>query len=212
MCSTATPTACSCSRAASTRRRPREQGAQLAATLNAALARYIVGRWRVQSRSHSKFEKLYLKLVPAKGAQQHARREQALRRAAPGPEPGQERERGRVRRHGSRAPRLDARSRSRFSASSTSVSSPISRSMPISRTSCSSVRAGALDDTLVYRKNLRKGAEEYTATTPPHVAAARKSGRACWPFHQLRDDHRRRRSPSTTSSIRWTASTTSRSR
>jgi len=37
------------------------------------------------------------------------------------------------------------------------------------------VRNGELDDSLVYRKNLRKGAEEYTATTPPHVAAARKS-------------------------------------
>jgi DNA polymerase-2 len=40
------------------------------------------------------------------------------------------------------------------------------------------VRNGALDDLLVYRKNLRKGAEEYTATTPPHVAAARKSTQA----------------------------------
>ena len=28
---------------------------------------------------------------------------------------------------------------------------------------------------LVYRKGLRRDAEEYTATTPPHVAAARKS-------------------------------------
>jgi DNA polymerase-2 len=37
------------------------------------------------------------------------------------------------------------------------------------------VRNGELDDALVYRKNLRKDAEEYTATTPPHVAAARKS-------------------------------------
>jgi DNA polymerase II len=37
------------------------------------------------------------------------------------------------------------------------------------------VREGALDGLLVYRKNLRKGAESYTATTPPHVAAARKS-------------------------------------
>jgi DNA polymerase-2 len=37
------------------------------------------------------------------------------------------------------------------------------------------VRDGKLDDELVYRKNLRKDAEEYTATTPPHVAAARKS-------------------------------------
>ncbi len=27
----------------------------------------------------------------------------------------------------------------------------------------------------MYRKNLRKDAEEYTATTPPHVVAARKS-------------------------------------
>ena len=40
------------------------------------------------------------------------------------------------------------------------------------------VRSGAFDDLLVYRKNLRKGAEEYTATTPPHVAAARKSTQA----------------------------------
>src|SRR5690606_38622215 len=37
------------------------------------------------------------------------------------------------------------------------------------------VRAGERDDTLVYRKGLRKDAEGYTATTPPHVAAARKS-------------------------------------
>jgi len=37
------------------------------------------------------------------------------------------------------------------------------------------VRDGKLDDALVYRKNLRKDAEEYTATTPPHVVAARKS-------------------------------------
>jgi DNA polymerase-2 len=37
------------------------------------------------------------------------------------------------------------------------------------------VRAGELDDALVYRKGLRKDTEEYTATTPPHVAAARKS-------------------------------------
>ena len=37
------------------------------------------------------------------------------------------------------------------------------------------VRKGELDDALVYRKNLRKDTDEYTATTPPHVAAARKS-------------------------------------
>jgi DNA polymerase-2 len=37
------------------------------------------------------------------------------------------------------------------------------------------VRKGALDQSLVYRKNLRKAADDYTASTPPHVAAARKS-------------------------------------
>ena len=36
------------------------------------------------------------------------------------------------------------------------------------------LRAGRLDDRLVYRKGLRKDPAAYTATTPPHVAAARK--------------------------------------
>jgi len=36
------------------------------------------------------------------------------------------------------------------------------------------LRAGELDRHLVYHKALRKRLEEYTASTPPHVAAARK--------------------------------------
>ncbi|MCH7564767.1 MAG: hypothetical protein IH968_13195 [Gemmatimonadetes bacterium] len=36
------------------------------------------------------------------------------------------------------------------------------------------LRAGELDALLVYRKALRKDLADYTATTPPHVAAARK--------------------------------------
>jgi DNA polymerase-2 len=36
------------------------------------------------------------------------------------------------------------------------------------------VRAGRCDDQLVYRKALRKDLEAYTASTPPHVSAARK--------------------------------------
>ncbi len=36
------------------------------------------------------------------------------------------------------------------------------------------LRAGRLDEQLVYRKALRKPAAAYTRTTPPHVAAARK--------------------------------------
>ncbi len=39
------------------------------------------------------------------------------------------------------------------------------------------LRHGRLDDLLVYRKGLRKNLDEYTSTTPPHVAAARKSSR-----------------------------------
>jgi DNA polymerase II len=37
------------------------------------------------------------------------------------------------------------------------------------------LRSGALDGELVYRKGLRKPLSDYTANTPPHVAAARKS-------------------------------------
>jgi DNA polymerase II len=37
------------------------------------------------------------------------------------------------------------------------------------------LRRGELDDLLVYRKGLRKPLDSYTANTPPHVAAARKS-------------------------------------
>jgi DNA polymerase-2 len=38
------------------------------------------------------------------------------------------------------------------------------------------LRAGALDERLVYRKALRKDLDAYTAATPPHVQAARKAG------------------------------------
>ena len=39
------------------------------------------------------------------------------------------------------------------------------------------LRQGRLDDLLVYRKGLRKNLAEYTSSTPPHVAAARKLSR-----------------------------------
>jgi DNA polymerase-2 len=39
------------------------------------------------------------------------------------------------------------------------------------------LRAGELDAELVYAKRVRKGSlDRYTATTPPHVQAARKAG------------------------------------
>lgn len=46
----------------------------------------------------------------------------------------------------------------------------------------SRVRAGELDEELVYAKRVRKGSlERYTAATPPHVQAARKAGAAAGP-------------------------------
>lgn len=36
------------------------------------------------------------------------------------------------------------------------------------------LKKGKFDDKLVYRKSLRKGVDDYTKTTPPHVKAARK--------------------------------------
>ncbi len=47
--------------------------------------------------------------------------------------------------------------------------------LPFARELADQLRAGALDDDLVYTKRLRKGAlDRYTAATPPHVQAARK--------------------------------------
>jgi DNA polymerase-2 len=49
--------------------------------------------------------------------------------------------------------------------------------VPFVREVVAAVRSGALDAELVYAKRVRKGAlERYTATTPPHVRAARKAG------------------------------------
>jgi DNA polymerase-2 len=47
--------------------------------------------------------------------------------------------------------------------------------LPFARELVGRVRAGELDEELVYAKRVRKGSlARYTATTPPHVQAARK--------------------------------------
>jgi DNA polymerase II len=49
--------------------------------------------------------------------------------------------------------------------------------LPFAREVVTQLREGALDAELVYAKRVRKGSlERYTATTPPHVQAARKAG------------------------------------
>ncbi|MCZ6782800.1 MAG: DNA polymerase II [Proteobacteria bacterium] len=51
--------------------------------------------------------------------------------------------------------------------------------LPFVRELVAQLRAGELDEELVYVKRIRKGSlDRYTATTPPHIQAARKAGDA----------------------------------
>jgi DNA polymerase-2 len=150
-----------------------EQGRQLAAALNADIARHIAGRWHVPSRLELKFEKLYLKLFlpPARRSTRGASKRYA----------------GLVR--GTASDSVEFIGMEVVRSDWTELAKQVQRELyqrlftdqPVEQYLAEivqRVRKGELDDALVYRKNLRKGTEEYTATTPPHVAAARKSAQA----------------------------------
>jgi DNA polymerase II len=146
------------------------QGPQLAAGLGKDLARYIEERWRVASRLELKFEKLYLRLFlpQMRHSTRGASKRYAGLRSAPQGNP--------VEFVGMEVVRSDwttlAKEVQRELYQRLFTDEPVEVYLAdvVKR-----VRNGELDDALVYRKNLRKGADEYTATTPPHVAAARKS-------------------------------------
>jgi DNA polymerase-2 len=142
---------------------------ELAAALNAELTREIAERWRVKSKLELEFEKLYVKLfLPhARGSARGASKRYA------GLVFGQDAE---VEFVGMEVVRRD------WTALAKQVQRELYRRLfagePVDEYLADvvrRVRSGALDDALVYRKNLRKAAEAYTAATPPHVAAARKS-------------------------------------
>ena len=153
------------------------QAARLAARLNGELARYIEDRWQVQSRLELEFEKLYLKLFLARA--RHSTRGASKRYAGlvyAGPGAGA--------LHGVEFVGLEVVRRDW-----TPLAKRVQRELyerlfsnrPVEdylADIVSRVRRGELDEELVYHKNLRKETGEYTATTPPHVAAARKSARA----------------------------------
>jgi DNA polymerase II len=146
----------------------RARGVELAQALNEELGSYIAERWRVQSRLELKFEKLYVKLFlpqarhSARGA---SKRYAGMRLGADKAEfIGMEV----VRRDWTALAKQVQRELYRRLFSDEPVDAYLAEIVR-------RVRSGALDDLLVYRKNLRKDADEYTATTPPHVAAARKS-------------------------------------
>ncbi|MET0988720.1 MAG: DNA polymerase II [Steroidobacteraceae bacterium] len=145
-----------------------EHGRALASRLNAELARYLSERWRVSSRLELKFEKLYRKLFLPRA--RHSTRGASKRYA------GLHYGKDTVEFIGMEVVRRD------WTALAKQVQRELYRRLfadePVDvylAEVVQQVRAGHLDDALVYRKNLRKQASDYTATTPPHVAAARKS-------------------------------------
>jgi DNA polymerase-2 len=148
----------------------RATGKQLAAKLNQDIAAFIGEQWRVTSRLELKFEKLYLRLfLPrARNSTRGASKRYAGLLNADDIDG--------VQFVGMEVVRRDW----------TALAKQVQRELyhrlftdqPVDvylADIVGKVRDGKLDDALVYRKNLRKDTEEYTATTPPHVVAARKS-------------------------------------
>ncbi|HKU12791.1 MAG TPA: DNA polymerase II [Steroidobacteraceae bacterium] len=150
-----------------------QRGTELAAALSKELAAFIEQRWRVASKLELKFEKLYLKLFLPRA--RHSTRGASKRYAG--------------LRHGSNLDAVEFVGMEVVRRDWTALAKQVQRELyhrlftdqavdvylaDIVRR----VRSGELDADLVYRKNLRKDTEDYTATTPPHVAAARKSTQA----------------------------------
>ena len=148
----------------------REQGSKLAVALNAELTHYISQRWNVTSRIELEFEKLYRKLfLPQmrQGSGGARKRYAGLLDSEDG---------NAIEFVGMEVVRRDW----------TDLAKQVQRELfhrlfsdqPVSQyleETVKKVRAGEMDTLLVYRKNLRKDTQAYTATTPPHVVAARKS-------------------------------------
>src|SRR5690606_2950661 len=144
------------------------RGRELAEALNRDLARHIETRWRVASRLEIRFEKLYAKLFLPHA--RHSARGASKRYA------GLLHPSGEVEFVGMEVVRRD------WTALARDVQRELYRRLfagePVDvylKDVVARVRRGELDEALIYRKQLRKRADEYTRTTPPHVTAARKS-------------------------------------
>jgi len=149
----------------------RRLGEGLATKLTRELAAHIQDRWRVESRLELVFDRLYLRLclpVMRNDAAGARKRYAGLVDEGDGP---------RVVFTGMEAVRSDwtelAKQVQRELYARLFADQPVEEYL---REVVASLRAGQLDDRLVYRKVLRKPPEAYTATTPPHVAVARQTG------------------------------------
>lgn len=145
-------------------------GEELLETLNGELGDHVKETWGVESRLELELEQLYLKLL--------------LHHVRGGSAGASKRYAGLVETNGSRrtvftgleAVRRDWTDLAR--QVQRELYDRLFREEPVAAYLAGTVtdlRAGALDeDLLIYRKTLRKELSEYTSTTPPHVAAARK--------------------------------------
>jgi DNA polymerase-2 len=139
--------------------------------LNRELAAHVQERWRVLSRMELVFDRLYLRLcLPAMRHGTAGARKRYAGLVGDGAA-------GRVVFTGMEAVRGDwtelAKQVQRELYARLFADQPVEAYL---REVVARLRAGALDERLVYRKSLRKPPAEYTASTPPHVAAARLAG------------------------------------
>ena len=142
-------------------------GSELAAQLSEAMDAYVRSKWRVTCHLELEFEKLYTQLfLPSvRGGAGGARKRYAGRLSQ-----------GKVEFVGMEVVRRDwtnlAKMVQRELYARLFSDEPVVEYLAdiVAR-----VRAGEMDGELIYRKGLRKSLDTYTASTPPHVAAARKS-------------------------------------
>jgi DNA polymerase II len=143
---------------------------QLAREFNDDVRVYVAERWRVDSRLELQFEKLYVRLLLP-----------SVRHGVVGA-----RKRYAGMRHGATGSELEFVGMEVVRRDWTELAKRVQRELyqrlfadlPIEAYLVgvvTALRRGELDDLLVYRKGLRKPLDTYTANTPPHVAAARKS-------------------------------------
>jgi DNA polymerase-2 len=142
-------------------------GSELAAQLSSAMDAYVSSRWRVTCHLELEFEKLYTQLfLPSvRGGAGGARKRYAGRLSE-----------GKVEFVGMEVVRRDwtnlAKTVQRELYARLFSDEPVVEYLAdiVAR-----VRGGEMDGELIYRKGLRKSLDTYTASTPPHVVAARKS-------------------------------------
>jgi DNA polymerase-2 len=145
-------------------------GQELASRLNQDLSDHVRRTWRVESKLELRFEKLFLRFfLPAV---RHGTAGARKRYAGLVEGEGQTE----VVFTGMEAVRRDwtdlARQVQREIYMRLFSDRPVEEYL---REIVSDLRAGRLDSLLVYRKAVRKGLDAYVASTPPHVAAARKA-------------------------------------